>query len=71
MTNINGFYKYAKVKKIYDSSITLGLDEYGNISLDGKIEIPVISNNVHYNTDRNTNSNTAVKLEAVQCIFTK
>lgn len=71
LVDSNGTQKYTKVKKIYDNSKTLGLDEYGNISVDGKIEIPIISNNVQYNTERKTSSRTTVKLPAVQCIFTK
>lgn len=70
LTNVNGNQKYIKVKKIYDNTKSLGLDEYGNIQLDGKIEIPVVSNSVHYITERNNKKvKSSSMLDAVQCIF--
>ena len=70
VTNVNGNQKYIKVKKIYDNTKSLGLDEYGNIQLDGKIEIPVVSNSVHYITERNNKKvKSSTMLDAVQCIF--
>ena len=70
LVNISGSQKYTKVKKIYDNSITLGLDEYGNIKLYGKIEIPIISNGVYYDSNKDSKQpkNTAT-LPAVQCIY--
>lgn len=70
LTNVNGTQKYIKVKKIYDNTESLGLDEFGNIKVDGKIEIPIVSNCVHYDPERSTSKNKSIsKLDAVQCIF--
>lgn len=69
LLNTNGTTKYNKTKKLYDSSMHLGLDDYGNISVDGKFEIPVISNEVKYYPEHNGNKNNSCTLPAVQCIF--
>lgn len=65
--NISGIWKYVKTKITYDSSDSIGLDEYGNISVDSKFELPVLSNNVMYYPDKNKND--AYLLDAINIIY--
>lgn len=65
--NINGMWKYVKSKITYDSSDNIGLDEYGNISVDSKFELPVLSNNVTYFPDKTKKDQ--YKLNAVNIIY--
>lgn len=67
---INGSYKYVTKKVIYEESSIPGLDYYGNISLDSKLEIPILSSFTYYtDKDSNRNINNSIKTEPVQVIF--
>ena len=70
---INGSYKYITKKVIYEESSVPGLDFYGNISLDSKLEIPVLQGGFNYYPEKNNNSKTknltSIKTEPVQVIF--
>jgi hypothetical protein len=50
---INGSYKYITKKVIYEESSVPGLDFYGNISLDSKLEIPVLQGGFNYYPEKN------------------
>ena len=70
---VNGSYKYITKKVIYEESSIPGLDFYGNISLDSKLEIPVLQGGFNYYPEKNNNSKTknltSIKTEPVQVIF--
>jgi hypothetical protein len=66
-TNVNGNVIYQKSKLIYDNSAPLGLDNYGNIEITDLFEIPVISNDVKYNSG----DGNSITLPAVQTLFIK
>lgn len=64
---VNGEITYVKVTKPYDSGLNIGLDEFGNIELDTKFEVPMLSDGVHYrNSDHNSRS---VFEEAITVLF--
>ena len=65
--NIAGSWKYVKTKIIYDSSDNIGIDEYGNISVDAKFELPVLSNNVMYYPDKTKND--TFLLDAINIVY--
>ena len=65
--NIAGSWKYVKTKIIYDSSDNIGIDEYGNISVDAKFELPVLSNNVVYYPDKTKND--TFLLDAINIVY--
>ena len=48
MTNNNGVYTFEKKKAFYEKDNVLGLDLAGNISLDTKLEIPVLGGFFRY-----------------------
>lgn len=54
--NINEAYKTVPVRQIYDKENPVGLDYYGNISLDSLLEIPVLYTGVKINVSDNSNS---------------
>ena len=65
--NISGSWKYVKTKIIYDSSDNIGIDEYGNIFVDAKFELPVLSNNVMYYPDKTKND--TFLLDAINIVY--
>lgn len=66
----NSVYKYAKTRVIYEKDNTPGLDGYGNISLDSKLEIPILRGGFYYYPDKDTNEKTnGVTVDAVQVYF--
>lgn len=69
MVESNGNLEYVKTKKQYNKNILLGLDEFGNISIESKFEIPIISNGISYTLDGNTTSNSISNLPAIQVFF--
>lgn len=71
---VNGSYKYVTKKVIYEESTIPGLDFYGNISLDSKLEIPILQGGFNYypdklNHDSKNKVSTSIKTEPVQVIF--
>lgn len=70
---VNGSYKYVTKKVIYEESSIPGLDYYGNISLDSKLEIPILQGGFNYYPDKNNSLKTknlnSIKTEPVQVIF--
>jgi len=53
----NGVYYYIPVKHTYDKSDLPGLDEYGNISLDSKLEVPMLHGEFKYYPEKENNKN--------------
>ena len=52
----NNNITYRKERKIYDGSFQPGLDSFGNILLDSKLEIPIIHGGFDYYFDKNNSS---------------
>ena len=48
LINTNNRYTYTETRQIYESNIYPGLDGYGNISLNSKIEVPVLHGGFKY-----------------------
>lgn len=65
--NNNGTWKYIKNKKVYNNEL-LGLDDFGNINLDSKFNIPILSNNIKYCPDHNGDK-TTITINATQIYF--
>lgn len=70
LNNVNNAYQYQEIYKVYEKGIYPGLDGYGNISLDSKIEIPVLHGGFRYysNKDNNDKSN-FIKIPDIQVYF--
>lgn len=67
---INGEYKYIQKKVYYEKGTYPGLDNFGNIKLESKLEIPFLGGGFNYYTDKESNNKTSfVKLEAIQIIW--
>ena len=67
---VNGVYKYVQKKVYYEADAQPGLDPYGNISLDSDFEIPVLSNGIHYYSDKETGDKSSpVTLSAIEFFF--
>lgn len=66
---INNSYEYVTKKVMYEKESNPGLDIYGNISLDSKLEIPHISNGFKYYNDKENNSKDFIYIDAIQIFF--
>ena len=49
---INGYYQYVTTRYIYEEDNTPCLDSYDNISLDSKLEIPILHGGFKYYPDK-------------------
>ena len=65
----NNTYQYIKKKVYYEKDTYPGLDIFGNISLNTKFEIPVISNDIRYYVDKENNSKDSIPLSAIEFIW--
>jgi len=67
---INGTFDYVKRKVMYESDMQPGLDKFGNISLNSKLEMPIISSIKYYpNKKQLDNKNDFIKLQPVEIYF--
>lgn len=70
---INGEYKYMPVKVMYETNSSPGLDDFGNIVLDSKLEIPVLHGNFNYyinkTNDKKIGLNNVIKIDTIQVYF--
>ena len=67
---INGTFDYVKRKVMYESDVQPGLDKFGNISLNTKLEMPIISSIKYYpNKKQLDNKNDFIKLNPVEIYF--
>lgn len=70
---INGVYKYVPVKVMYEPSTSPGLDNFGNIQLNSKLEIPVLNGGFRYYIDKSKHKNVSdtnyVNIDTVQVYF--
>ena len=68
--NTNSSWKYEYTKHVYTKDLNLGLDEFGNISIDDKFGLPWISNNVTYAYSYDENNNDSYVLDnAINFIY--
>jgi len=67
----NGNYTYIKKNVMYEENKNPGLDDFGNIELHSKLEIPVLTNNFKYypNKKENINKYNMITLDAVSVYF--
>lgn len=66
---INNNYEYVPLHKAYEENSCACLDNYGNISLDTKMEIPFLTSIRYYNKKSDYNKNSSVILPPVQVIY--
>jgi len=67
--NINDTINYNKKKVIYEKNSTPGLDTFENISLDSKVEMPVLANIKYYPNKNENDKITVIDIPAVQIYF--
>lgn len=78
----NGFYNVAgitykngmliddNIKKIYSDEQPAGLDEYGNIIIESKLEIPILQGGFAYYGNKEINDkSTCIRIETMQFVF--
>ena len=66
---VNDSYQYVTKRVIYEKNTTPGLDGFGNISLESKLEIPILHGGFNYYPDKDSFSKDAITLDAVQIYF--
>lgn len=66
---VNDSYQYVTRRVIYEKNTTPGLDGFGNISLESKLEIPILHGGFNYYPDKDSFSKDAITLDAVQIYF--
>ena len=72
LLNKNNKYTYLENRYIYEKNIYPGLDEYGNISLNSKLEIPIIHGGFNYYPNKESNGNDrydSYKIPDIQVFF--
>ena len=70
LNNVNNSYQYQETYKIYEKETQPGLDRYGNISLDSKLEIPVLHGGFRYYADKDNNNKTNfIRIPDIQVYF--
>ena len=67
--NVDNTWTYEYTKNIYNGISSLGIDDFGNIKLENKFAVPVISNNVTYCIDNERSKDTFSIPEAIQFLF--
>lgn len=68
--NINNRYTYTEVRKIYEKTVYPGLDGYGNISLNSKLEVPVLHGGFNYYPNKTENDKvTVIRIPDIQVYF--
>jgi hypothetical protein len=69
---MNNSYQYEEVKELYEDTVYPGLDGYGNILLNSKIEIPILQGGFNYYTNKANNSkskNDYIRIPDIQVYF--
>ena len=71
LTNINNRYTYSENRYIYEKNVYPGLDGYGNIILNSKLEIPIIHGGFNYYPNKNdkTGKKDMIKIPDIQVFF--
>lgn len=66
----NKAYSYDTKRVLYEKDTIPGLDLYGNIQLDSKLEIPLLRGGFNYYPNKDSNNKTdAIKIDAIQVFF--
>ena len=68
----NGIYYYVPVKYMYEEESHPGLDNYGNISVDSKMEIPILHGGFRYYPNKELNSNSkndSIRIKEIEIYF--
>ena len=67
---VNNSYKYVEVNKIYNPNEQPGLDRFGNIKLNAKLEIPILHGGFNYYPNKENNDKTTfIKIDDIQVYF--
>lgn len=70
---VNGEYKYVPIKVMYETNTQPGLDDFGNIVLGSKLEVPVLHGGFNYYIDKNIDKRIglekSIRIETVQVYF--
>lgn len=67
---VNNAYQYVETYQLYESTVYPGLDSYGNISLDSKLEIPVLHGGFRYYINKKEDrKDQFVNIEDIQIYF--
>lgn len=70
LRNINNKYSYIEIDEIYESTVYPGLDSFGNISLNSKLEVPVLHGGFKYYPNKNTYDKTVeIRIPDIQVYF--
>jgi hypothetical protein len=70
LTLANNTFHETTVKVFYEKDSQPGLDEYGNIELYSKLEIPLLQGGFNYYPNKeNQHDNSSIKIETIQYIF--
>lgn len=59
---INNEYTYVKKKVFFENDKTPGLDDFGNINLKSKIEIPLLRGGFNYYPDKNSGKDKSIRI---------
>lgn len=66
----NNTFNYLTKKVFYEKDTTPGMDNYGNIKLDSKLEIPLLQGGFNYYPNKeNNDKSTFIKIETIQYYF--
>jgi len=67
---VNNDYQFVKTKVYYEKDKNPGLDDYGNISLNSNLEIPILGGGFNYYPNKDVNDkDTSVKINAITVIW--
>jgi hypothetical protein len=67
---VNNSYKYVEVNKIYNPNEQPGLDGFGNIKLNAKLEIPILHGGFNYYPNKDSKDQTSsIKIDDIQVYF--
>lgn len=66
---INGQYQYIQKKVYYEKDNTPGLDRFGNIYLETKLEIPILNGGFRYYPNKEERDKNNIRLDAVNIIW--
>lgn len=70
LQNINGKNQYVTKRVIYEKELVPGLDNYGNIQLDSKFEIPILQGGFNYYPNKEQGlKNDQIKIPDIQVFF--
>lgn len=67
---VNNTFNYVSKKVFYEKDTNPGLDDYGNIKLNSKLEIPLLQGGFKYYSEKDSNDTTTqTTIETIQYLF--